>query len=288
MPTRGQRLLLLLPLALIVVPFLIAPALFGFFASFTNYAPAQASVHFIGLANYLAVVRDSEFGAAYRNIAVLILTAVPIELCLGFLLAYLLREPFRGRGVARVLFLVPWLVSPIANGVMWHYVLNSQSGLFAFALGWLSIRVEASPLGLHGFALPTVIATDIWRLAPLVSFLLLPGLLSIPTDDWDQAMLEGASVFAQIRHIAIPRIFPLLLTVAMLLVGATFGTFENVLMMTGGGPGTETVTPGLSSYQQAFQINNWSVGATGAWLIVAAVFVIGIIYLRWTRSAEQV
>ena len=187
----------------------------------------------------------------------------------------------------RILLLVPWLVSPIANGVMWHYLLNSQIGLLHFVLAWVGRAMESSPLGLHGLALPTVIATDIWRMAPLVSFLLLPGLLSIPTDEWEQATLEGASVWNQIRHIAIPRILPLLLTIALLLIGATLGAFENVLMMTGGGPGTETVTPGLSSYQQAFQINNWSVGATGGWLIVAAILAIGSIYLKLMGAAAE-
>ena len=285
MPTLRQRFLLLLPLAIVLVPFLIGPALFGFFASFTNYAPNQQNLRLVGLANYAAVVNDSEFRAAYRNIAVFTLVAVPVELGLGFLLAYLLRESFRGRGMVRVLLLVPWLVSPIANGVMWHYLLNSQVGLLNYLLAWFHLAMDSSPLGIKGLTLPTVIATDIWRLAPLVSFLVLPGLLAIPTDIWEQATLEGASVFQQIRAIAIPQVLPLLLTIALLLIGATLGTFENVLMMTGGGPGTETATPGLSSYQQAFQINNWSLGAAGAWVIVAAILVLGLTYLKLMRAA---
>lgn len=287
MPTRRQRILLLVPLALVLIPFLIGPALFGFFASFTNYAPNQKNLHVVGLANYAAVVNDSEFRSAYRNVAVFALVAVPAELGLGFLLAYLLREPFRGRGLVRVLLLVPWLVSPIANGVMWRYLLNSQTGLLDYVLAWFRVTAASSPLGIQGLALPTVIATDIWRLAPLVSFLVLPGLLAIPADLREQATLEGASLWNQIRHIAIPHVLPLLLTIALLLIGATLGTFENVLMMTGGGPGTATATPGLSSYQQAFQINNWSLGAAGAWVIVAAILVLGLVYLRLMRAAVE-
>jgi ABC-type sugar transport system permease subunit len=208
------------------------------------------------------------------------------ELVIGFGLAYLLRRPFRGRGLLRVLLLAPWLVSPIANGVMWTYLFNSNTGLVNFWLALLRLPAPPSPLGLLSLALPTTIAVEVWRSAPLASFLLLPGLLAIPAEQWEQAAVEGAPLLLRLWHIALPPLRPLLLTVAMLLVGSSLGTFDTVLILTGGGPGTATLTPGLFSYQQAFQVNNWPIGATSAWLIVAAVVLIGLVYLRLGRRAE--
>lgn len=287
MLTRRQHVLLLLPLVIFLVPFLLAPALLGFLTSFTDYSPLEKSFDWVGLANYETVVGDPEFTAAYRNIALFTIIAVPAELILGFCLAYLLRKPFRGRGIVRILLLAPWLISPVANGVVWRFLLNNRTGLLNFGLGWLGMRLDASPLGLHGFGLPIIIATDIWRNAPLAAFLLLPGILAIPLDHWEQATLEGATVVHRIRHVVIPFVSSPLLTIGLLLIGATLGSFENVLVMTGGGPGTETTTPGLISYQQAYHLNSWSVGATGAWLIAGIVLAMSMVYLRLVRTAGE-
>lgn len=96
-------------------------------------------------------------------------------------------------------------------------------------------------------------------------------------------MLEGASLPAQFRFIVLPSLRPLILTVAMLLVGGTLGTFDSVLILTHGGPGTETLTPALYSFQKAFQVNNWPLGAASAWFIVALVLATGGIYLALSR-----
>jgi ABC-type sugar transport system permease subunit len=124
---------------------------------------------------------------------------------------------------------------------------------------------------------------DIWRKVPLASFLLLPGLLAIPADQWDQATLEGISVLDRMRYIALPWLRPLLLTVALLLIGDALGTFETILMLTGGGPGSKTVTPGLYSYIRAFKGHNWPIGMAAAWLVVVAVLLVGLCYLRLMR-----
>jgi len=287
MLTQRQCLLLLVPLGLVLLPFLVWPSAFGFLASFTNYAPAQLHVHFVGLANYLAVARDPQLGIAFRNVAVFTLVGVPAELAIGFVVAYLLRDPFRGRTVLRVVLLVPWLVSPIASGVMWHFLFNSQTGLLNYWLGWLGLPEQPSPLGLRDLALLATISTDIWRKSPLASFLLLPGLLSIPLETWEQATLEGTTVLGRISHVALPGVRPLLLTVALLLVGDALGTFDSVLILTGGGPGSATLTPGLYSYRWAFQVSVWPIGTTSAWLIVAAVLLIGLIYLWLVRTEAQ-
>jgi multiple sugar transport system permease protein len=191
MPSRRERLILLAPLALI--PCLIGPGMMGLLLSSTNYAPAQPQVRWTGLTNYAAIFADAQFGAAIRNIVVFGLVAVPLELIVGFALAYLLLEPFRSRGLVRVMLLIPWLISPIANGVMWHFLYNSQIGLINFGLAWLGLAGLPSPLGTKGLALPAAMLTDIWRKSPLVCFLVLPGLLAIPRDHWELATLEGAS-----------------------------------------------------------------------------------------------
>lgn len=286
--TRRDRLVLFAPAAVLLTGWLLLPALLGLFATFTTYTPFGTLVRFSGLQNFAAVLRDREFGAAVRNIAVFTIVAVPLELAIGFALAYLLRRPIRGRGLWRVLLLVPWLVSPIANGVMWHFLFGSATGVIDFVLGWLGRPDVPSPTGNAGLALPVTIAVEVWRIAPLVTFLLLPGLSSIPTERWEDATLNGAPWIRRVLDVALPSLRPLVLAITMLLVGLSLGTFDGVLILTGGGPGTSTVTPALYSYKRAFGVNDWPAGAASAWLIAAGVFGAGLVYIRAVRTRQTV
>jgi len=284
--TTRQRIILLAPLALVLVPFLFWPAAFGLVASFTNYGPQQRHLQWVGVANYAAVLGNQQFRAAALNSATFTVVTVAAELAIGLALAYLLREPFVGRGWVQVALLLPWLVSPIANGVMWHFLFDQRTGLYSFWPALLGSGPLPSPLGLRGLAMPVLMAVDIWRMAPLATFLLVPGLAAIPFERWEQARLDGLALFDRLRHVVLPSLGPLLATVALLLIGDSLGAFDTVLILTGGGPGSQTLTPGLFSYQQAFQVNNWPAGATSAWLIMAAMVVCGAVYVAALRRRE--
>lgn len=285
MPSRRGHLVLIAPLALVLLPFLVLPALVGLVSSFTDYAPLRGRVHIVGWANYAAVLQDPQMRAAFRNIAVLVAAAVPAELLAGLAIASALRAPFRGRGAVRVLLLVPWAVSPVAAGVMWHFLYSAATGLPNFWLAWLRVPPQPSPLGLPACALAAVIAVDVWRKAPLAGFLLLPGVRAIPADLWEQAALDGASPAARLRHLIVPWTRPLLGAVAVVLLADALGTFETVLMMTGGGPGATTITPALYGYQQAWGAGNWPAGVAAAWLVAAGVLLAGAAYLLAARRA---
>ena len=284
--TLRQHALLLSPLAALLVPVLFWPAAVGLARSFTDYMPGQLSVRAVGVQNFAAVLGSEQLHFAFRNILVVLLVAVPVELAMGLAMAYALRTPFLGRGLVRIALLIPWLLSPIAVGVMWHF-LYGPVGILDYAAAWLGLPSVPSPLALPQWALPAVIATEIWRKAPLAAFFLLPGVLAIPSEQWEHATLDGTSLAAQVRHVLIPRLRPLLLTVLLLLLGDTLGMFDSVLMMSGGGPGSETLTPALYSYQQAFGAYNWPFGIAAAWVIVGVVLLLGFGYLALTRSTER-
>jgi ABC-type sugar transport system permease subunit len=266
---------------------LLIPALLGLVATFTNYAPAQPAVQWVGLRNFEVILADRSFAAAVRNIAVFALLVVPLELAVGFGLAYLLRRPFRGRSLVRLLLLLPWLVSPVASGVMWHFLFDGQTGFLNFAVRSVGLASVPSPLSQHGLALLAVVLVESWRVAPLVAFLVLPSLTSIPRERWEDALLDGLSTLAKIRHVALPSMRPLILAVTMLLMGGALATFDSVLTMTDGGPGSETVTPALYSYDKAFTFSNWPLGAASGWLIGGAVLIVGLVYLRLATRSQS-
>ncbi len=285
--TRGERLFLFGPLAIVLSIWLIVPAMLGLIATVTNYAPAQPDVHWVGLKNFQVIVADRSLGAAARNIAVYTCVAVPLQLVVGLGLAYLLREPFRGRSLVRLLLLVPWLVSPVASGVMWHFLFDSETGLLNFVVRSLGLPGLPSPLSQHGLALLMVVFVESWRVAPLVCFLLLPSLSLIAPERWENAVLDGLSTIATIRHVALPAMRPVILAVTMLLIGGALATFDSVLTLTGGGPGTETVTPALYSYDKAFTFSNWPTGAASGWLVGGAVLLVGLAYVGLATRSER-
>jgi len=278
--THRDHILLFAPLAILIGGWLIIPALVGLSATLTTYSPLTTAVAFVGWQNYSDVLHDPQFGEAVRNVAIFALVAVPLELGLGFAIAYLLRRPIRGRSWWRGLLLLPWLVSPIAAGVMWHYLFSGATGIVSFVLGWLGLPEAASPIGDVRLALAATIAIEVWRMAPFVTFLLLPGLVAIPEERWEQATLAGTSWFWRIVNVALPEVAPLMLSVGMLLTGLSLGAFDTILILTGGGPGTATLTPALYSYDRAFVTNDWPSGATSAWLIAVGVALVGTAYIR--------
>ena len=282
--TRRDMLVLLAPLGLLLGGWLALPALLGLVATLTTYSPLSTTFAFVGGSNYGAVVGDPQFAEAVRNVAVFTIWAVPLELAVGFTVAYLLRQPVWGRSWWRAILLVPWLVSPIAVGVMWHYLFGGATGIVNFALAWLGLPETASPIGNLRLALPASIAIEVWRVAPFVTFLLLPGLLAIPRERWEQATLAGAPWYGRVFRIAVPEIWPLVLTVGMLLTGLSLGAFDTILILTGGGPGTSTLTPALYSYDRAFVTNDWPIGAASAWLIAAGVAGVGAVYIGLARQ----
>lgn len=285
MLTRRQRWLLLIPFLALVVPFLICPALIGLAASLTNYSPFRSNVEWVGLTNLIRLISSGLFQVALFNGLRFVPITVGLELVVGLLLALALRRPFRGRGLIRFALLLPWLISPAASGVMWGQLLVASHGLVNFWPALLGIPNTRDIL-LPDIAFALLIFTEVWRKSPLVTFLALPALSAIPADRWDTARLDGLAWIGQIRHVALPAIRGLLLAVTLLLIGDAWGTSESVLFLTGGGPGTRTLLPGLYAFNMAVSVRSWSNGAAAGWLMTAALLGVGLIYLRLARSTE--
>lgn len=280
----GSSWLAVAPAILLTGFFVIIPVGLGLLSTFTNYSPSQTNWKVVGLLNYQQIFQDHTLGSAFTNGLVLTALTVSVELVLALLVTALLRRPFRGRSFIRVLLLLPWLVSPMAAGVMWHFLYNGQVGISAWLGSLFNSAYIASPLANPDLALLSLALSEIWRITPLAAFLLLPGVLAVPQDQLDYALLEGSSSWIKWRRIILPQMRVLILTVLLLLVGQSLGEFDSVLILTGGGPGTRTMTPALYSYNLAVTSRDWPLGVTVAWLLEGIVLVAGVIYLALIRS----
>lgn len=256
------------------VPFLLT--LYYSFNSWNLLRPG--SFHFVGLSNYAAVFTDTEFRGALWVTVLTTLGSAIIALILGTLLALLLERQVLGRGVIRTLLISPFLVMPTAAGLLWKTTMfDPVYGLVNWVL---------SPFGVHHvdfvaqFPLASVMTVMVWRWTPFMMLIMLAGLQGQPGDVIEAAKVDGAKPFAIFREVTLPYLRPYM--ELGLLLGAiyTVGTFDEIYIMTQGGPGTSTTNLPFYLYQRTFQGYDIGQAASLGVATVILTFIVASVALR--------
>lgn len=265
---------LLFTIVVTQVPFLLT--LFYSFQSWNLLRPG--SFHFVGLSNYVAVVKDAEFRDALWITVLTTLGAAIISLVLGTLLALLLERQVLGRGVIRTLLISPFLVMPAAAGLLWKTTMfDPVYGLVNWVL---------TPFGVHNvdfvgqFPLASVMTVMVWRWTPFMMLIMLAGLQAQPGDVLEAARVDGARPFAIFREVTLPYLRPYM--ELGLLLGAIYivGTFDEIYIMTQGGPGTATTNLPFYLYQRTFQGYDIGQAASLGVATVILTFIVASVALR--------
>jgi len=275
---------LLLPLALTLLAVMIYPLAFSFWISLHDYRLTRLNdVRFTGVANYLALGNDPAFWTAVVNTLTFVFGAVSLELVIGFTLALLLHRARRFRNLYRSVLLTPMFITPIAVGLMFRFLLNSQLGVIPYLLGKIGARVDwFGP----GMALSSIILIDVWQWTPFMLLLLLAGLESLPVPPFEAARVDGASAWLTFRKITLPLMRPVIL-VALIIRGLdAFKVFEYVYAITRGGPGDSTETVLFHIYKVGFRFFRMGEAAAKAYVVVALTLVL-VIVLYWVMTRER-
>jgi len=225
------------------------------------------SRHFVGLGNYGQVFTDSAFRQVTLNTVVLTVGAVLIAVALGLLLALMLNRSFPGRGVVRTLLITPFLITPVAAALLWKTtLLDPTYGLVNFVL---------SPFGAAGtdwiskFPLFAVMMAIVWQWTPFMMLLILAGLQSQPDDVLEAAGVDGATSFAIFREITIPHLRRFIELGIVLGTIYLINVFDQIYMMTQGGPGIASSNLPFYIYQRAFL--GFDIGQAAAMGVVVAI-----------------
>jgi multiple sugar transport system permease protein len=238
---------------------LIAPAFFAIFAVliYPLITAFDLSLHkvvltdpaagrpFAGLDNYLAVLAAPYFLNAIVNTLVWTLSNLAIQIVFGLALALLLNASFPGRGLARALLLLPWVIPSVVAMLSWRWMYDAEFGIINMLLMALHIiPAGVAWLGNVGTAMPAVILESIWKGTPFVMVMLLAALQAVPTEIYDAARVDGAGGWGVLRFVTLPLIMPTLTIAATLTTIFTFNNFNAIWLMTQGGPlrATETLT----------------------------------------------
>jgi multiple sugar transport system permease protein len=237
---------------------------------------------FVGLANYTRMVADQEFWRALQHTLAFIVGYLPLVLILGLAVALALNAPLRGIGLIRTAFFLPVVSSWVAVALLWSWLFNPRYGLVNYLLSLVGIT---GPGWLFDpqWAMPAIILTSIWKDLGFVVVIFLAGLQAIPNDYYEAAGLDGAGRFAQLRYITLPLLAPTTFFVTIISLINSFQVFDQVWVMTQGGPAGATTVLVERVVRHAFSYGEMGYAATISWAIFALVFLTTLVQLRLQR-----
>lgn len=279
---QGLGYALLAPATVALLILSVYPLLSGFWLSFTNRNLLKPNQNdFVFLENYATLLRDKEFFSTLGFTFAYTIGVVVISYVAGLALALLLNRKIRGRGFFRAVFLIPWVIPPVVAVINWSYILNDQFGIINVALSALGL-IDKPILFLGDYALirPTVILVSAWKQMPFMMITLLAGLQSIPSDLYEAAAIDGAGFWTRLFKITLPMLKPITFISTLLSFVWTFNSFENIWLLTAGGPNGHTFTLPILSYYTAFFRQKLSYASTIASTMVVVMLVLSLIYFR--------
>lgn len=275
-----RRYTLLAPGILYVVAIALLPVIFTFWLSFRRQLPIFHISQFIGLENYTFLLRDARFWGALGNTAYFVVVSVTLEALLGLGLALLLNRRFPGRGLARALVLIPWVVPNVVAARFWELIFNADFGVLNYLLG-----VHINWLGDPAWALPAAILADVWKTTPFVVLLLLAGLQVIPAELYAAARIDGANRWQLFRHVTLPLLRPVILLVLLFRTMDAARVFDLIFVLTGGGPANETETLVVYTYKLMYRTLQFGYGAALAVATFLFIFALSLVYLYQLKRA---
>ncbi|WP_353475101.1 sugar ABC transporter permease [Salipiger sp. H15] len=257
-----------LPALLLSVSVIALPAIATYAMSLTDW-DGVSEPWFIGFENYTDLFDDRAFWATLANNGRWLIIFLTIPMALALFVSALLTTRRRAAAVYQAIFLLPFVISPVANvGIWMNVILDNTAGL----VGWIdrTITPMGYPLGNPDTALYTVAAVNIWSFWGYLTVILFAAMRQTPEDQLEAAYLEGATAWQIFREVTLPNILP---TVALLLALVTilsFLNFDYVFLMTGGGPAGSTEM--LSTLAYGFAFRTFEVGKAAAVAVVMSGF----------------
>lgn len=239
-----------------------------------NLAKPASAVHFVGLDNYRGLFSIEAFRASLGNTLLFVAVTIPIQMLLGIGLALLLNRAFPGKGLMRVILILPIMFAPVIVGYEWRWLFNDTYGLFNFILQRLRlIDRPIAWLSNPRYAMLSIIVSDIWFNTPLVVLIVMGGLQGLAQEPFDSAAVDGANAWQKLRYLTLPLIKPSIRAALMLRIMEGFMVFDLPFILTKGGPGVVTETINLFTYKRAFTQFHLGSGSAASMILLVILLV---------------
>lgn len=270
--------LFLLPSLLPLLAFTVGPMLASFGISFLEWDLIRPAT-FVGLDNYRELFGDPRFHAALLHTLQFIAGYLPLVFVGGLGIALLLNTGIRGMTVFRGLYFLPVVTSWVVVALVWKWLLNPQSGIVNHLLGLIGIAGPGwwtDPT----WAMPAIVFASVWKDLGFVMVIFLAGLQAIPEQMYEAAKVDGASAWQQFRHVTFPLLSPASFFVLIISLINSFQVFDQVWVMTGGGPAGATSVVVERIVVNAFEFGRMGYASAMSWALFAIILVFTLLQFR--------
>ncbi len=268
------QFILLIPSLLLMTLVFLYPVLYNVYLSVHDWT--FLTLHdppFVGLRHIMHVLGDAGFYHSMYLSALFVAGGVGLQFVLGFALALAVNRIRRGHGSITTLFVFPMMVTPVVVGLMWKFIFDYNFGIFNYFLTVLGLE-KIALLTSNAFALPATILVDTWQWTPFMFIVLLAGLKSLPSEPFEAAEMDGASKWQTLLHVTLPLMKSVIIVALVMRIAGAVKVFDQIFVLTGGGPGTATETISMILHKKAFV--EFDFGYAAALAIVLTV-VVGIL-----------
>ena len=273
----GWKIYSLLPVIFILIALTLVPLINIFYNSFFDirWNDGGYVYNYIGFQNYIELPDNKFYFPGLKNTVKLAFIGVFFQMIFGFLIALGISKIKKGKSFFISLFLLPILLPPIVIGSIWRLMYGFDFGIFNYLLGFFGI-FPLDWLGNSTLAFTSIVILDVWHWTPFVVLLLLAGMESLPTDVYEAGRVDGTSGWSEVIHLTIPLMIPTIIVTMVFRFILSFKVFDEIYLLTQGGPGTATEVISFSIYETFFESDNMGLGSV---MSVISLFVISLLII---------
>lgn len=280
----------LAPAIVFLLLFMAYPTLNVFYYSLQNYATNKPYMQgFVGLDNIIKVLtQDSTFRTSLVISLKWVVTQVSLQLVFGLIIALVLNQTFRGRGVLRAIVFAPWAVSGVLTSMMWSLMYNENMGVINDLLMKLGI-IDKGIAWISGYetSFAALTIAELWRGIPFFAIMLLAGLQSIPFEEYEACAVDGGTRWSKFLYITLPHLKETIVLSTLLRAVWEFNNVDVIYNLTGGGPVNSTMTLTMYVTQTAIRDSNFGYGSAIAVVSFVILAVFATVYIKLTGFAEE-
>jgi len=277
----------LLPAILVLVAIIAFPVIYSVVMSFFRWRPIELAHPFVGFKNYINIYSRKEFYVALFNTFIYAFVGALFKLLIGLGLALLLNQKFKGRSVARLLLMLPWIIPVTASLTTWNWMFDGMYGIINIILMRLGIISQnINFLGQKGIAFTCVLAVGIWLGYPQIMMMLLAGLQAITPEQYEAAKVEGANRWQIFSRVTLPSLSGVMKTAIILSIIWTFNSFNVIWLLTRGGPSNSTHIMNTLAYEFSFVGMKYDQGAAMSVTILILLMLFLFFYNRIRKEND--
>ncbi|MBS4208879.1 sugar ABC transporter permease [Bacillus sp. FJAT-50079] len=278
--------LLMAPTLILLLLLTVFPILYSLVVSMSTYDTFGNMSGFAGLKNYAKALTSGVFWNSIFITLSFTALAVSVQLFVGFNLALSVSKDGSMMKLLRWLLIVPMMVSPLVVAIVFRLMLNTDMGILNYMLQGMGLP-KINFLGEPVLAFISLILVDVWQWTPMVFLILLAGLQALPQDPFEAAEIDGATKFQIIRYVTIPMLKPVLIVALVMRTMDALRTFDQIFVLTQGGPGRATETISFLMYRTAMKFSDFGFAAAGLFIVLIITIIISSTLIRLMNRSQQ-